>query len=233
MKKEEQEQNPQPKNNPYTGFFIGLIIVMFLNALVFPNLFERKIIDTDYGTFISMVDEGKIEKVKIEENRIYFSVSGENNKEVTYQTGTVNDPDLVDRLLKADSPNESGKIIFTKTIPRENSPILNFLLLWVIPGLIFYFFWKQISKMTLGRMGGSDNVMSFGKSGTKIYAESEIKTTFADVAGQDEAKEALSEIVDFLHNPEKYTEIGASLPKGALLVGPPGTGKTLIARGSR
>ncbi|MCD7898589.1 MAG: ATP-dependent zinc metalloprotease FtsH [Bacteroides sp.] len=229
MKKEEQQNQPR-RNNPYFGFFLGILLIMFLNGLVFPRLLEQQIVNTDYGTFISLVDGGKIKQVKIEENRIYFSALNEESKEVTYQTGAINDSELVDRLLKAESPNENGKIVFTKTIPRESSPILNFLLMWVLPGFLFYIFWRQISKMMQTRMSDGGNVMSFGKSGAKIYAESEVKTTFADVAGQEEGKEALAEIVDFLHNPEKYTSIGASLPKGALLVGPPGTGKTLIAR---
>lgn len=226
----EQQKSERPRQNPYMGILFGVVLVMLLNGLVFPGMLKRQIIDTDYGTFISMLDEGKVKQVQVEENRIYFSALNKDNTEATYQTGTINDPELVDRLLNAESPNETGKIVFTKVIPRENSPLLNFLLLWVLPGVFFYFIWRQMSKGIQNRMGGGDNVMSFGKSGAKIYAESEIKTTFADVAGQDEAKEALSEIVDFLHNPDKYTAIGASLPKGALLVGPPGTGKTLIAR---
>ncbi len=226
----EQQNTEKPRQSPYTGILMGIILVIILNGLVFPNILKQQIIDTDYGTFISMVGEGKVKKVKIEDGRIYFSAVDKDNTEVTYQTGTINDPELVDRLLNAESPNETGKIAFTKTIPRENSPILNFLLLWILPAIFFYFIWRQMSKGIQNRLGGGDNVMSFGKSGAKIYAESEIKTTFADVAGQDEAKEALTEIVDFLHNPDKYTEIGANLPKGALLVGPPGTGKTLIAR---
>ncbi|NDV83607.1 ATP-dependent zinc metalloprotease FtsH [Bacteroides sp. 51] len=228
MKKE--EQNRQYKGNPYLGFLIGMLIIILLNSIIFPRLLQQQIVDTDYGTFISFVENGKVKQVRIDESRIYFSAQDDNEKDLTYQTGTINDPELVNRLLEADSPNEDGKIAFTQTIPRENSPILNFLLMWVLPGLIFYLFWRQINKSIQGRMGGGSNVMSFGQSGAKIYAESEIKTSFADVAGQEEAKEALSEIVDFLHNPKKYTEIGASLPKGALLVGPPGTGKTLIAR---
>lgn len=235
MKAEPQNNNAggneKPRSNPYMGFLIGMLILMLLNALVFPRLAGNRIVDTDYGTFITMLDEGKVKKVNIDENRIYFSAIDDEQTEKTYQTGVINDPDLVERLLAAGSPNEGGKIVFTKTIPRQNSPILSFLLMWVLPGLVFYLIWRNTSRMIQNRMGGeSDNVMSFGKSGAKIYADSEIKTTFADVAGQDEAKEALTEIVDFLHNPDKYTGIGASLPKGALLVGPPGTGKTLIAR---
>lgn len=151
-------------------------------------------------------------------------------KTITYQTGEINDPKLVDRLLSAKSPNKSGKISFNEIIPQENSPLLNFLLMWVLPGIIFYFIWRQAARSIRSRMGDGGNFMSFGNGGAKIYADADIKTTFADVAGQDEAKDTLKEIVDFLHNPRKYVEIGASLPKGALLVGPPGTGKTLIAR---
>ena len=154
----------------------------------------------------------------------------ENGEVRTYQTGEINDPKLVDRLLEAKSPNADGKIAFNEIVPQENSPILNFLLMWVLPGLIFYLIWRQASKSIQNRLGSGGNFMSFGNSGAKIYADADVKTTFADVAGQDEAKDTLREIVDFLHNPRKYTEIGASLPKGALLVGPPGTGKTLIAR---
>ena len=165
----------------------------------------------------------------VKNGQIFFTAE-ENGKTNTYQTGATNDPQLVERVLKAKSPNENHKISFNQIVPQENSPILNFILLWVLPGLIFYIIWRQAAKSLQGRMGAGGNFMSFGNSGAKIYAESDIKTTFADVAGQDEAKETLTEIVDFLHNPNKYTEVGASLPKGALLVGPPGTGKTLIAR---
>ena len=149
---------------------------------------------------------------------------------MTCQTGAVEDPGLVDRLLEAASPNENGKIAFTQVVPQENSPMLNLLLMWILPGLLIYMLWKQASRSFQTRTGSGGNFLSFGNSGARIYADSDVKTTFADVAGQDEAKEALTEIVDFLHSPSKYAEIGASLPKGALLVGPPGTGKTLIAR---
>ena len=216
--------------NPYWGLLVGILIVLFLNGLLVPTLTGRQIKSTDYGTFIAKVDSGLVKDVVIESGQIYFTTQ-EGNKISAYQTGAINDPQLVDRLLKAKSPNEDGKISFNQVIPQENSPLLNFVLMWVLPGLIFYLIWRQTSKAIQARMGsGGDNFMSFGKSGAKIYADSDVKTTFADVAGQDEAKEALNEIVDFLHNPKKYTDIGASLPKGALLVGPPGTGKTLIAR---
>ena len=166
----------------------------------------------------------------IKSSQIFFTAVDKNGETNTFQTGETNDPQLVERLLDADSPNENGKIAFNQIVPEENSPILNFLLMWILPGLIFYIIWRQTSKTIQSRMGAGGNFMSFGNSGAKIYADADIKTTFADVAGQEEAKETLKEIVDFLHNPKKYTEIGASLPKGALLVGPPGTGKTLIAR---
>lgn len=216
--------------NPYWGLLVGILIVLFLNGLLVPTLTGRQIKSTDYGTFIAKVDSGLVKDVVIESGQIYFTTQ-EGNKTSAYQTGAINDPQLVDRLLEAKSPNEDGKISFNQVIPQENSPLLNFVLMWVLPGLIFYLIWRQTSKAIQARMGsGGDNFMSFGKSGAKIYADSDVKTTFADMAGQDEAKEALNEIVDFLHNPKKYTDIGASLPKGALLVGPPGTGKTLIAR---
>ena len=230
MSVEQKNSNEKPRQNPYSGIIFGIILLLLLNGLVMPRLAEQRIIDTDYGTFIDKVEEGKVKQVRMEENRVFFSALNDEGEDEVYQTGIVNDPELVDRLLNAESPNESGSIIFTKTIPRESSPIINFLLLWVLPGVIFYLIWRQMSKSIQGRLGGGGNVMSFGKSGAKIYADSDIDTTFADVAGQDEAKEALNEIVDFLHHPDKYTKVGASLPKGALLVGPPGTGKTLIAR---
>ena len=225
------DQPPKAGGSPFWGFFLGLVLVLLLNALIFPKVGANRIVPTDYGSFIAKVDSGAVRQVVIEKDNIYFSADTAEGKTVTFQTGSVDDPGLVDRLLQASSPSEEGKIVFTKRIPRENSALLNFLLWWVLPGFLMYFVWRQISRSLQSRMGGGvGNFMSFGNSGARIYAESEIKTTFADVAGQDEAKEALSEIVDFLHNPGKYAEIGATLPKGALLVGPPGTGKTLIAR---
>lgn len=229
MKQENQNQQPK-RMNPYVGLLAGILIILFLNGLLVPTLTGRQIKSADYGTFIAKVDSGLVKDVVIESGQIYFTTQ-EGDKTSAYQTGAINDPQLVDRLLEAKSPNKGGKITFNQVIPQENSPLLNFVLMWVLPGLIFYLIWRQTSKVIQTRMGsGGDNFMSFGKSGAKIYADSDVKTTFADVAGQDEAKETLNEIVDFLHNPKKYTDIGASLPKGALLVGPPGTGKTLIAR---
>lgn len=228
--KQDLSKQPTKRGNPYMGFLWGILIVLFLNGLVFPNLMDRKIYKTDYGDFIEKINSGQVREVMIEDKQIYFTADNEKGQQTTYQTGAINDPQLVDRLLQAKSPNQSGKIAFNQIVPRENSPILNFILMWILPGLLFYIIWKQTSKSLQARLGAGGNFMSFGNSGAKIYADSDIKTTFADVAGQNEAKEMLSEIVNFLHNPQKYTDIGASLPKGALLVGPPGTGKTLIAR---
>lgn len=228
MKQEVSGARPQ-KGNPFVSFLWVILIVLFLNWLIFPNLMNRQIRATDYSTFVEKMDAGAIKEVMVKSGQIYFTVL-ENGEELTYQTGEIEDPQLVDRLLKAKSPNVNGKITFSEIVPEENSPVLNFILMWILPGLLFYIIWKQASRSIQARMGAGGNFMSFGNGGAKIYADSEIKTTFADVAGQNEAKEMLKEIVDFLHNPKKYTDIGASLPKGALLVGPPGTGKTLIAR---
>ena len=227
----QRNQTTQPKRtNPYWGLLAGILIVLFINGLLVPTLTGRQIRSSDYGTFIAKVDSGRVSNVVIKDGKIYFTTQ-EDGQTLAYQTGAINDPQLVDRLLKAKSPNPGGKIAFNQEMPQKNSPLLDFFLMWVLPGLIFYLIWRQAGKAIQSRMGGGGgNFMSFGKSGARIYADSDVKTTFADVAGQDEAKEALTEIVDFLHNPSKYFEIGASLPKGALLVGPPGTGKTLIAR---
>ena len=234
MKKNIIDNPPQKPGINWKSFFWTIAILLILNSLVFPYLFKPKIIHTTYSTFINKVDSGLVKQVNIDGNKILFTTPGDKadkkkeGKEFIFQTGKMDDANLVDRLLLADSPNENGKIEFSESIPRENSPILNFLLFWVLPGVIFFFIWKNAMKSMRGRLGG--NYMSFGQNKEKIYAEDEIKTTFADVAGQDEAKESLNEIIDFLHNPKKYAKIGATLPKGVLLVGPPGTGKTLIAR---
>lgn len=217
----------QPKVNPYWEFLFVLLIVLFFNGLIFPGLTGNRVVNTDYGTFMEKVDSGKVKSVTIEEEKIYFSAVEKDGKTVSYQTGDMKDPGLVEHLLRAESPNPTGKITFDKVASQNNSLLMNFLLTWILPGVLFYIIWRSLQKR-MGGLGG--NFMSFGNSGARIYADSEIKTTFADVAGQDEAKDALKEIVDFLHNPSKYTDIGATLPKGVLLVGPPGTGKTLIAR---
>jgi ATP-dependent Zn protease len=178
-----------------------------------------------------------VKEVSINKGYVYFSSETETvtsrtgeKKVQIYQTGQMDDPELVNRLVYAQGQGEEGKITFTKVIPKENSPFMNILMYWILPGLLLYFGATYMMK-NLARKGGmGGNFMSFGEKKEKIYAKDEIKTTFAEVAGQDEAKESLMEIVDFLHYPDKYASIGATLPKGALLVGPPGTGKTLIAR---
>ena len=215
------------------GLLWGLLIVLLLNGLVFPRFSGAQLADTDYGTFIGKVDNGLVKEVIIKNGQIYFTAEGSDRKTRTYRTGEIGDPGMVERLLKAPSPNPNGKIAFNRIIPHENSPILNFVLMWVLPGLCFYLIWRlwrQAGRSIQARLKDGGNFLSLGSSGAKIYADTDVKTTFADVAGQDEAKDALQEIVDFLHDPSKYAEIGATLPKDALLVGPPGTGKTLIAR---
>ena len=212
----EQQNDDRVRHNPYYGIIFGIILVLLLNGLIMPKLVQQKIIDTDYGSFIQMVEEGKVKKVQIEENRVFFSAVTSGNEEQVYQTGCVNDPDLVNRLLNAGSPNETGSIEFTKTIPRESSPLINFLLLWVLPGVIFYLLWRQMSKSIQGRMAGGNNVLSFGKSGAKIYADSDISTTFADVAGQDEAKEALSGWSTSCITPINIPRWGLRYPRGTL-----------------
>ena len=222
-----ETQAPSPRRaNPFMGILWGILIVLFLNGFIFPLFSPGRITTTDYGTFIERVDSGLVKEVMIKNGRIYYTTDRD-GRNMTCQTGAVEDPGLVDRLLEAASPNENGKIAFTQVVPQENSPMLNLLLMWILPGLLIYMLWKQASRSFQTRTGSGGNFLSFGNSGARIYADSDVKTTFADVAGQDEAKEALTEIVDFLHSPSKYAEIGASLPKGALLVGPPGTGKTL------
>ncbi len=229
------KQQESPQQNPTSWFnwktiFWTLLALSLLNSFLYPIIGKNQIRNTDYTSFIADVDSAKVKSVTIKDGIIYYSTPGEKDRDQLYSTTEVNDPGLVDRLLQAKSPNESGKIEFTQTPPEKNSPLLDFFLWWVLPGLIFYWIWQSASKRMFKGGAGGGNFMSLGQSGAKLYAESDVKTTFADVAGQDEAKETLREIVDFLHNPTKYTELGAKLPKGALLVGPPGTGKTLIAR---
>jgi cell division protease FtsH len=212
----------KPPKKPVIYYYVViLIVVMLLNTFLFPAIVRHSIKEVDYGTFLSMVDQGKVKQVQIEDDYITFSPK---TGDVVYKTGTMNDPDLVNRLHKAN-------VKFTKVIPPENSPLINFFWTWIAPLLVFMAIGQWLTKRMQSRMmGGGGNAFSFGKSNAKVYVESETGITFNDVAGQDEAKEALQEIVDFLHNSRKYVDIGANIPKGALLVGPPGTGKTLLAK---
>lgn len=202
-------------------YVITLIIVLILNAFIFPSIMKQEITQVDYSTFLNQIEKGSIKTVEIQENRIAFTEADKDGKEIIFITGRVYDPELVNRL-------HTSKVEFSKVIPKEISPMLNFILTWVLPIVIFIGVGQLLAGSMQKRMGG--NAMTFGKSNAKVYVEAQTGKTFADVAGQDEAKEALTEIVDFLHNPLRYKEIGAIMPKGALLVGPPGTGKTLLAK---
>lgn len=236
----QQQKAPNDNNRPARstngggpwlwGMVFAMLFLLFLNVIISPAFMRKQVIETDYGTFVSKVEQDSIKEVVIQDSRIIYSTE----KQI-YSTGVVDDPNLVDRLLAADSPNDDGKIHFVKKIENQRSPIAQFLMWWILPGLFFWIFYRAIMKrMAKGGKSasglGMGNFMSFGQSGAKVYADTEVKTRFDDVAGQDEAKASLQEMVDFLHNPKKYTALGAKLPKGALLVGPPGTGKTLIAR---
>jgi len=214
-----KDKNPK---KPIIYYYIAtMIIVMILNAFVFPLIVKKNITQVDYGTFLSEIDARNIETVEIQENQIAFIALNEEAEEKIYVTGRVDDPELVNRLY-------SANVEFSRVVPRENSPLVNFILTWIFPIMIFIVIGRFLTNTMQKRMGG--NMMSFGKSKAKVYVEAQTGKTFFDVAGQDEAKEALNEIVDFLNNPTKYKEIGATMPKGALLVGPPGTGKTLLAK---
>ena len=214
----------QPPKKPILFYYlIALIVLLLLNSLLFPKMFSARVTEVDYGEFLSMVEKGEIVQVEIKANEIIFSYKS--IEPSYYKTGTMNDDKLIDRLYDA------GITSFGTPIIEEASPILTFLLSWVVPIFIFLAIGQLLSRAMMKRMGGSmGNAMSFGKSNARVYVESKTGIKFSDVAGEDEAKELLQEIVDFLHNPKKYTEIGAKMPKGALLVGPPGTGKTLLAK---
>lgn len=212
-----------PKNRrPFLYYyFIVLIIMMAINFMVLPFIKEGQIKQVDYGTFMTMTENKEISKVDIQTNQILFM--GNNDKTV-YKTGLMNDPGLTDRL------HDAG-VEFSSEIVRKDSPIVSALLSWILPLALFYFLWNRISKRMLDK--NSANSLMFGnmgKSGAKVYVKSSEGIKFDDVAGEDEAKENLTEIVDYLHNPGKYKDIGASMPKGILLVGPPGTGKTMLAK---
>ena len=204
-------------------YAIVLLVLLLLNFLLIPQINSAKIQDTTYGNFIEMLEDGKVSQVEVNsaDSEIEFKDSSGN----MYRTGMMNDYKLVDRLLSA------GIKDFESPIQQQMSPVLSFLLSWILPLVIFFFLGRWLmSSMTKRMGGGMGDAMSFGKSNAKVYIQSETGIKFKDVAGEDEAKELLQEIVDFLHNPQKYTEIGAKMPKGALLVGPPGTGKTLLAK---
>jgi len=215
----------KPKKPLIFYYLIALIILVLLNTFLFPNILgKNKVKEVDYGTFLTMVEGKEVSKVELNGDTIYFTDNSEEPK--YYETTTFDDPNLVNRL-------EDVGCEFGRVAQQEMNPLLNFFLVWILPLLIFWALGQWLAKKMMAKMGGGaagNPFMQFGKSNAKVYVESTTGITFQDVAGEDEAKELLTEIVDFLHNPQKYTEIGAVCPKGALLVGPPGTGKTLLAK---
>ena len=214
--------DPKNTRKPLAFYYlIAMIVLMLLNALVFPALMSPRVKEVGYSDFLQMIDEKRVDEVAMDTEQIIFSAKNDEGELAIYKTGLWPDDRLVDRL------KESGAR-FAAAIPTQDSPLLSLLTSWIFPIIFFVLIGQLVSRLLSKKMGG--NAMQFGKSNAKIYVESQTGKTFADVAGQDEAKEALREIVDFLHNPDKYKAIGASLPKGALLVGPPGTGKTLLAK---
>ena len=221
-------KKPNPNDlNSFKGFFYYMIIILvmtvLLNGLVFPSALKSQVKEVGYNEFLTMVDNGKVAQVEKDDTNgeIVFITKDSNGKQQIYKTGLWDDPDLTERLY-------SKGVTFDKVIPQKESAIMAFFTNWILPFMIMIGLGQILSRSMAKRMGG--NAMTFGKSNAKIYAESETGVTFADVAGEEEAKDALKEIVDFLHDPKKYSDIGATLPKGALLVGPPGTGKTLLAK---
>ena len=220
--KNEEPKKPSRKSWLYY-YFIVLVVTMLLNALVFPSVMERSVQEVSYDQFLDMVEQGQVEQVAMQENQISFLARNEEGQRGAFKTGFWPDESLTERL------REAG-VVFAKEIPTQASPLLTIFTTWIMPIVMFVIIGQLLSRFMMKKMGGMGNAMTFGKSNAKIYAEAETGKTFADVAGQEEAKEALKEIVDFLHNPQKYADIGAVLPKGALLVGPPGTGKTLFAK---
>jgi cell division protease FtsH len=221
-----KEVKRPPRRSLLYFYLAVLIILVILNFLVVPQIGQQKVEETTYSTFLQMLDDGTVKEVEVDREDGVIRFGDTSTPEKYYKTGTMNDPELVNRL-------ESAKNLqsFNSPIVKQTSPVISFLVGWVLPLVIFYFLGRWLMNTAAKRMGdGMGNAMSFGKSNAKIYVQSETGIKFSDVAGEEEAKEVLSEIVDFLHNPKKYTEIGAKMPKGALLVGPPGTGKTLLAK---
>ena len=215
-----EKDNKDNKKPLFYYIYIVVLALLLLNAFVFPLFSGHRVQEVGYSTFLKMVDEGKVKQVVLDDQYILFAAYDDNEKLNTYQTGVFPDQGLIERL-------EKSGVEFSSYIESEGSPFINFLVSWIVPIIMFSIIGKLLFSF-INKRGG--NAMSFGKSNAKIYAEKETGVTFKDVEGEDEAKEALEEIVSYLHDNGKYTEIGAKLPKGALLVGPPGTGKTLLAR---
>jgi len=214
-------KNPKTKKPMIYYYVIALLVFMLLNTFLFPSLFRRTEREVDYSTFMNQLNEGQIQQVEVQDQKIEYILKDREDWNI-YVTGNMGDPNLVDKLEAAD-------VIYGKEIQEPMSPLLYLLISVGFPILLFVGVGQLLSRTLQKKMGGG-NAMTFGKSNAKVYVEAQTGKTFADVAGEDEAKEALGEIVDFLHNPKKYEAIGAQMPKGALLVGPPGTGKTLLAK---
>ena len=214
----------KPENRPlYIFILVAVAAILFLNLFAIPAMQERSVEKTDYSTFLSNVERGNVSKAEVQDDYIYYKVR-KNGEDTVCKTVRMDDPDLVSRLYEAGTSMEAVE-------PQKQSIFLSLVIGYVIPIVIFIFLGRWLSKKMMSSMGGGPGgAMSFGKSNAKVYVKSSTGIKFSDVAGEDEAKELLTEIVDYLHNPQKYTEIGASMPKGALLVGPPGTGKTLLAK---
>ena len=230
MREERTEKKPSPPKKPLIFYYVvALIALMLLNTFFFPSVLERQVYQVAYSDFLDMVDAGQVEEVALSQTdqNIVFTAHNEEGQVQIYKTGIW--PDDGQRLLEQLRSDEN--ITFTSEIPTQTDPLFSALLSWVLPIVIFIGIGQLFSRMLTKRMGNlPGNAMTFGKADAKIYVEAQTGKTFADVAGQDEAKEALMEVVDFLHEPAKYNAIGARLPKGVLLVGPPGTGKTLLAK---
>ena len=229
-----KDQPPKvPKKPLFFYYIIALIVVMLLNALLFPSMLSEQVTQVSFDQFLSMVDEGQVSQVawETEEEQLVFIAKKEDGQDAYYKTGVW--PDTGEWLLE--KLNSTPGIQFEASIPTQASPLLSFIVSWVLPIFVFILIGELLSRWMLKKMGGQmpgmGNAMTFGKANAKVYVEqAQTGVTFADVAGQEEAKDALMEVVDFLHDPDKYAQVGAKLPKGVLLVGPPGTGKTLLAK---
>ena len=211
-----------PKKPLIFYYGIALLVIVLFNVIVSPLLVKARVTEVDYGTFMSMIEQKKIGNVEVEDDQIIFTDKDDAKK--IYKTGAMNDPTLTQRLY------DSGAK-FSKDIETTTSPLVSFLLTFVLPLIIFIGLGQYMGKKLMEQAGGKNSMaFGFGKSNAKVYVPSTQGIHFSDVAGEDEAKESLSEIVDYLHNPKKYSDVGASMPKGVLLVGPPGTGKTMLAK---
>lgn len=215
-------KNPKVRKPLIYYYMMALLIMLLLNTFLFPALLGRKEVEVDYSTFTTQLAQGNIQQVEVLDQKIEYLLNDEEDNNI-YITGNMGDPKLVDKL-------DAAKVIYGKEIEEPMSPFLYLLISVGGPILLFALLGQLLARSLQKRMGGGSNAMTFGKSNAKVYVPAQTGKTFADVAGEDEAKEALQEIVDFLHNPQKYEAIGAQMPKGALLVGPPGTGKTLLAK---